>query len=79
MTSTPPLPGSDSTDLSRALSSKQRTVVIGPDPRLTGKSVALPRLQTGGPKLSADMLSDAELATLRRFYAEDYDVFGAKV
>ena len=30
ITSTPPLPGSDSTDFSSALSWKHRTVVIGP-------------------------------------------------
>ena len=30
ITSTPPLPGSDSTDFSSALSSKHLTVVIGP-------------------------------------------------
>jgi Sulfotransferase family. len=46
--------------------------------RLTNKQVQLPRLQTGGPKLSADMLSEAEKAKLREIYAEDYDVFGDK-
>ena len=37
ITSTPPLPGSDRTDFSRALSSKQRTVVIGPANIATGR------------------------------------------
>ena len=54
MTSTPPLPGSDSTDLRRALSSKQRTVVIGPANcgRPPYWNICRSQLRTSGPMSS---------------------------
>lgn len=42
-----------------------------------GRPVAIPRLQTGGPKLSPDDLSADERRKVEAFYAEDYEVYGA--
>lgn len=47
--------------------------------RITGRTVALQRLQTGGPKITADALTAAEIARLKTFYARDYDTFGSKL
>ena len=43
----------------------------------TGRVAPLPRLQTGGPKISVDSLSVKEMDVLRDAYSEDYDAFGA--
>jgi len=43
---------------------------------ITGHDAALPRLQVGGPKISRDELSAAEIRTIEEFYAEDYETFG---
>lgn len=45
--------------------------------RITGKKARLEKLQTGGPKMDPDALSEAETAVLKEFYAEDYAVFGS--
>lgn len=47
--------------------------------RLTGSDVALKRSQTGGPKIDPDTLSAAQIARLRDFYAQDYEVYGRHV
>lgn len=44
---------------------------------IVGRSVVLPRLQTGGPKIGVEALSDAERKTLTDFYAADFEVYGA--
>lgn len=44
---------------------------------LTGKTVKLPRKQTGGPPASRDELSEAHFRKLETVYRRDYDVFGA--
>ena len=43
----------------------------------TGRRAPLQRLQTGGPKITADALSSAEIDRLRDFYAQDYSAFAA--
>lgn len=43
----------------------------------TGKDVALQRLQTGGPKITADALSPKELEVVRELYADDFKVYGS--
>lgn len=42
----------------------------------SGRSAALDRLQTGGPKIAPEVLTEAQLAFLRDFYAEDYATYG---
>lgn len=44
---------------------------------LTGKPVSLRHRQTGGPKLSPQDLTAAQIARIEAFYAEDYTVFEA--
>lgn len=41
-----------------------------------GVLMNFPRRQTGGPKLTPDMLSPASLRKLEALYAEDYRIFG---
>ncbi len=43
---------------------------------LTGRAVPLQRLQKGGPKIAVDTLDARDLARIKLFYEEDYDVFG---
>ncbi|MGY6535450.1 MAG: sulfotransferase family 2 domain-containing protein [Pararhodobacter sp.] len=45
--------------------------------KITGREVGLQRLQKGGPKIAVETLSAGSLARVQRFYAEDYDVYGA--
>ena len=54
ITSTPPSPGSESTDLSSALSSKQRTVVIGP--ANCGRPPYWRELQVAAAHVGADLV-----------------------
>lgn len=44
---------------------------------VAGRPLALARMQTGGPKITPDALSEAETVRLRQFYAEDYALYGA--
>ena len=41
-----------------------------------GTDLALPRLQTGGPKFKLDELTAAQTAKLKEYYREDYAAFG---
>lgn len=44
---------------------------------LTGTTVALPRKQTGGPKLRKSDLTPAQIDRIRAYYAADYAAFGS--
>lgn len=44
--------------------------------QIIGRHLSLPHMQTGGPKISSDALTPAQIATVRRHYAEDYDIWG---
>lgn len=41
-----------------------------------GAPLALPHMQTGGPKLALSDLSSKSAAVLKRYYAEDYRIWG---
>lgn len=41
-----------------------------------GAMITLPHKQTGGPKIAPDMLSVAAEQKIRRYYAEDYRIWG---
>lgn len=43
----------------------------------TGRRAPLQKLQTGGPKITAEALTRAEIDLLHDFYAEDYAAFAA--
>lgn len=43
----------------------------------TGVEVTVPRLQTGGPKISRDELSKHEIRKIERLYSMDYKAFSA--
>lgn len=42
---------------------------------LTGLKLTVPHLQTGGPKIKADVLSKSELSKISSIYQQDYSVF----
>lgn len=50
--------------------------LVGDVAERVGAVPELKKLQRGGPKFSVTDLSAAEQATLRQYYAEDYEVFG---
>ncbi|MCB1388701.1 MAG: sulfotransferase family 2 domain-containing protein [Rhodobacteraceae bacterium] len=71
--------GSDASYYNRLYGMKELGAFAADVQRITGKTAELPRLQTGGPKIEPDALTAAEKTYLRELYAEDYDVFGAKL
>ncbi|MFC1776857.1 sulfotransferase family 2 domain-containing protein [Pseudomonadota bacterium] len=42
----------------------------------TGKEILLPHAQTGGPKLSSDMLDSKQIKKLKKMYRSDYQMLG---
>ena len=44
--------------------------------KIVGRPVQLPHGQTGGPKISPDVLTTAQVDFIRNYYAEDYAIWG---
>jgi hypothetical protein len=48
-------------------------------PNYLGVRLNIPRTQEGGPKLTRSHLSDEALGHLQRYYADDYQIWGASL